>query len=157
MAGFSKRKLFKNYAVLGDDIVIWDKPVADNYLKIITGLGVEVGLAKSVISLKGDSVEFAKRTLKGGEDVSPIPLKEYAAALDKSASLVSFVKKYNCTPGAEKSMLGIGYKSSELSLRWQMWSLVKLYPVQWSDVSTLFRGFHPNIGSVAGLKYLETK
>jgi len=54
------RKLFLDYALLGDDICIADKDVASQYLLIMSGLGVEINLSKSLQSSTG-VVEFAKR------------------------------------------------------------------------------------------------
>jgi hypothetical protein len=130
--------LFKDYAVLGDDIVIWNKAVAETYLKVIKSLGVEVGLAKSIVSLNGDALEFAKRTLYKGEDVSPIPYKEYAAALDKSASLCQFVKKYNCSDSVIRRILGLGYKASWNTSRWQIWIILSTFPNTWKKVESMF-------------------
>jgi hypothetical protein len=58
-----------NYAVLGDDVVV--SKDAPDYLSIMTGLGVSISLAKSIVS--SEFIEFAKRvrTLKG-EDYSII-------------------------------------------------------------------------------------
>lgn len=53
---------FKDYAILGDDIVIRNKAVAEEYLNLMTCLGVSINQAKSVISK--DFAEFAK-VLKG--------------------------------------------------------------------------------------------
>jgi len=47
------------YALLGDDIVIGNKVVAERYLEIISDLGVEFSEMKTHISK--DSYEFAKR------------------------------------------------------------------------------------------------
>lgn len=47
-----------NYAVLGDDVVV-DDSCGDNYMSIMTTLGVKISLAKTIISK--DYVEFAKR------------------------------------------------------------------------------------------------
>jgi len=57
----------KNYAVLGDDVIVSDD--APDYLTTMTGFGVNISMAKSIIS--SEFVEFAKRirTLKG-EDYS---------------------------------------------------------------------------------------
>jgi len=81
------------------------------------GLGLEVNLSKSIISRKGLGFEFAKRTVifrdEARYDISPIPFKEYSAALDSSASLVSFFRKYNPNLGTIKSILGLGYKSGK--------------------------------------------
>lgn len=54
--------LFTEYAVLGDDVVLFDKRVADSYLKIIAQLGVECNVSKSILSPKGYGMEFAKKT-----------------------------------------------------------------------------------------------
>jgi hypothetical protein len=61
--------LVRKYAVLGDDVIVSDD--APNYLTIMTGFGVDISTAKSIISK--EFVEFAKRvrTLKG-EDFSII-------------------------------------------------------------------------------------
>jgi hypothetical protein len=75
---------FVNYSVLGDDICIWDVKVAKQYLHICKQLGVEINLAKSIVShqrrishglLSQTAVEFAKRTLLGKMDISPFPFK----------------------------------------------------------------------------------
>lgn len=70
---------FPFYALLGDDIVIADELVAKAYLSLITSLGVEINLAKSVISDSG-FCEFAKRWSTPFTDVSPVG----AAALLKA-------------------------------------------------------------------------
>jgi len=60
---------------LGDDIVLFDKEVADRYLLLCKHLGVEINLSKSVIATR-PVVEFAKRTGFKGVDVSALPFKE---------------------------------------------------------------------------------
>jgi len=42
--------MFVKYVVLGDDVVIFDKMVADRYLQIMQVLGVSINLLKSVQS-----------------------------------------------------------------------------------------------------------
>nr|UTQ48826.1 RNA-dependent RNA polymerase [Monilinia fructicola mitovirus 9] len=64
------KELFLDYALLGDDICIAHKAVADEYLIIMRDLGVEINLSKSLISATG-VVEFAKRWRLGETDVSP--------------------------------------------------------------------------------------
>ena len=71
---------FTGYAVLGDDIVISNELVAAEYLRIMDDLGVQVGLAKSLIS-KTRSLEFAKRTFIRGRDCSPVSLAEVSVSL----------------------------------------------------------------------------
>lgn len=53
--------------------MIFDKDVATTYLSIMDTLGVEINLSKSLISDSGTALEFAKRTIFRGEDVSPLP------------------------------------------------------------------------------------
>jgi hypothetical protein len=53
---------FPLYALLGDDIVILTKGVADEYLSIMRYLGVPINLGKSITSDKG-LLEFAKRVV----------------------------------------------------------------------------------------------
>jgi len=66
---------FTNYAILGDDVVIANRAVAIHYLEIMRDyLGVEINLSKSLESMNG-VMEFAKRLLKGNDDLSPISPK----------------------------------------------------------------------------------
>lgn len=46
-------------------------------------LGVECGLAKSVLSHKGLGLEFAKSTFIDGENVSPISFKELQVSISE--------------------------------------------------------------------------
>lgn len=70
---FGTIEFFLDYALLGDDIVIAHKKVAESYLALLREIGVEYGLAKSLISSTG-GFEFAKRTFVSGKDASPISL-----------------------------------------------------------------------------------
>lgn len=54
-----KPTFFKGYRILGDDIVIMDKEVAQQYRTNITILGVSISEAKSHVST--DTFEMAKR------------------------------------------------------------------------------------------------
>lgn len=51
---------FPYYAIVGDDIVIADKAVADSYQILLRTLGLQISLSKSLISESG-LLEFAKR------------------------------------------------------------------------------------------------
>lgn len=53
---------FRNYALLGDDIVMGDARVADVYKDVIQRLGVNLSLPKSLVSDIG-GLEFAKKFL----------------------------------------------------------------------------------------------
>lgn len=59
------------YELLGDDIIIFDKLVAERYLRFMEEVGVPINLSKSVISNNG-CIDFAKVTGYKGVDVSAI-------------------------------------------------------------------------------------
>nr|UTQ48818.1 RNA-dependent RNA polymerase [Monilinia fructicola mitovirus 1] len=63
-------KDFRDYGVLGDDVVIYNDLVADKYLINMQLLGVEINLNKSVQSY--DFAEFAKKWVGHECDISPI-------------------------------------------------------------------------------------
>jgi len=109
-SGHPRDRLFKNYAILGDDIVIFDKRVARCYHRILTSIDVKCSLAKSILSPKGLGLEFAKRTLLRGTDVSPTPLKEFHSALEDPVSLLSYGRKYGLSIPQMLKVGGLGYK-----------------------------------------------
>jgi hypothetical protein len=104
---------YSNYALLGDDLVIGDSAVKDEYLAILSSLGMEVNVHKSIISETGRCLEFAKRTIYLGTDVSPIPLKEVASAQELLPALVQFGRKYNLS--LPQLLYGFGYGWRTLS------------------------------------------
>jgi len=108
-AGHPCDKLFKNYAVLGDDLVIGDTDVKDQYLLILSELGVTCGLHKSLLSPKGIGLEFAKSTFVDGVNVSPISLKELSSALGDLGAFASFSRKWKLKWDRQARVLGFGY------------------------------------------------
>lgn len=105
---------FPLYAVLGDDVVIGDRYVADHYLQIMKELGVEVNLTKSLISHNG-SAEFAKRFIFNFEDVSPLSWKEFAVAkqsIDVAMELCSKIAQWRkVTVATLLDLNGKGYRA----------------------------------------------
>jgi hypothetical protein len=67
---------YADYVVLGDDLVLFDKDIADRYLSLCKQLGVSINLSKSIIAKSLPVIEFAKRTSYKGVDVSALPFKE---------------------------------------------------------------------------------
>jgi len=67
---------YNDYIILGDDLVLFDRDVAFQYLELCKQLGVEINMSKSIISLNKPVLEFAKRTSVNGVDVSALPFKE---------------------------------------------------------------------------------
>lgn len=67
---------FRDYIVLGDDVVIFNELVAGRYFSIITSIGVSISLPKTIRpstdNLRG--VEFASKLIVNGVNISPIPL-----------------------------------------------------------------------------------
>lgn len=78
----------------------------------MSDLGVKIGLAKSLISPLGTAVEFAKRTLYKGVDVSPIPLKELSSAHWSLGAAVEFGRKYRLNHLQLLRLLGYGFRVS---------------------------------------------
>jgi len=87
-----KPEWFSGYALLGDDIVIADKAVAEQYLLLMETIGVEVGLSKSLVSSTG-SLEFAKRTWVKGRLATPFSLAEISIAASNVGALEELWRK----------------------------------------------------------------
>jgi len=102
--------LYTGYAILGDDLVINDSLVKDQYLEILEELGVECGLHKSLLSPTGTALEFAKRTFYKGVDVSPISLTEFYAANGSLSEIISFMRKYQLKLPQVARTLGFGWR-----------------------------------------------
>jgi len=62
--------LFQGYALLGDDIVIFDEAVAEEYRLLMTELGVTINDSKSING--PGTAEFAKRIFHGGSEVTGV-------------------------------------------------------------------------------------
>lgn len=73
---YKKTSWETRYEVLGDDIVIFDKKLANQYLLTMELLGVPINQNKSVVAEDRPVVEFAKRTYFK-EEVSPLPWKQF--------------------------------------------------------------------------------
>ncbi|AZT88622.1 RNA-dependent RNA polymerase [Loramyces juncicola mitovirus 1] len=60
------------YALLGDDIVIADQEVGEEYMKVIKTLGLDISMMKTHKSK--DLYEFAKRIYYKGQEITPFPV-----------------------------------------------------------------------------------
>lgn len=67
------------YEILGDDLVIFDEAIAQEYLRIMEELGCEINLSKSIVSKSRPVFEFAKRTCWGENTVSGISMAQVRA------------------------------------------------------------------------------
>lgn len=66
---------FRDYMVLGDDVVIANRLVAEVYARLMKELGVPLSMHKSHISDLG-MFNFANQTFVGESNVSPVSLRE---------------------------------------------------------------------------------
>lgn len=102
---------YLHYAILGDDVVIGGTKVADEYLEIMREIDVSISFHKSLVSVPGLALEFAKRTFYQGNDVSMVPMAELLVAQHNVAALMELARKYSLNSiGALLSVLGYGYK-----------------------------------------------
>jgi hypothetical protein len=101
------REWFSLYAVLGDDIVIGDHNVADQYVRLMKEFGVGIGFHKSVIS-NNLSLEFAKRFFYKGEEVTPLPLVGISVGWLGASFVSEVVKIVESTTGLKLSNFNIG-------------------------------------------------
>nr|WAY16628.1 putative RNA-dependent RNA polymerase [Binucleate Rhizoctonia mitovirus 15] len=82
------------YEILGDDLVIFDRQIADQYLIIMAELGCEINLTKSIVSHSRPVFEFAKRTCWGPHIVSGISIAQVRAGW-RVAGRVANVLNFN--------------------------------------------------------------
>lgn len=120
--------------------MLWNARVADEYQRLMDLFGVKLGIAKSVISPKGLGLEFAKKTLYMGLDVSPAPLKEAQSSHFGTFRSVSLMKKYGLTPTKWLRFLGYGYKVdiSKMSKKMSVLRTALTIPKDYKDFQALF-------------------
>lgn len=112
----------ENYEILGDDLVIFDDSIAEQYLVIMQELGCEINQTKSIRSPNRPVFEFAKRTCWGYNIVSGVSLGQLRAGwrvAGRVANALSF------------SNTGLLTSSSLLA------NTISRYTVQGNRVSTL--------------------
>jgi len=90
-------------------VIIGDSGVAAEYLAVMDSLGVEIGLAKSLVSPNKLVGEFAKKFFIPS-DASMVPIKEIIAAKYSGSELVQVVMKYKLSVQQALSLAGFGYK-----------------------------------------------
>lgn len=65
---------FRDYLILGDDIVIAGEKVAKKYKEVIEGVGVEISARKSITPGTRKGCEFASKLVLGPHDLRPLPV-----------------------------------------------------------------------------------
>jgi hypothetical protein len=100
---------FSDYAILGDDVVIGNRSVALSYLKILDTIGVEAGLAKSLVSHNKIVMEFAKK-LWIPQRADMVSLKELIAASISMRMSSALVEKFSLSVEQMCRFYGLGYR-----------------------------------------------
>jgi hypothetical protein len=100
------KRMFRDYALLGDDICIADTAVAKSYLSLMTDYGVDINLSKSLESDIGVS-EFAKRLFKDEADLTPMPPK----------LITLLMSQFRALPTLVRDMVGRGLSVESLNLK----------------------------------------
>jgi hypothetical protein len=77
---FGSKQWFTCYEILGDYLVIFDKQVYSEYLRVMELLSVGTNPSKSLASYSSKAFEFAKRTGFNGIDVSALSWKMFISA-----------------------------------------------------------------------------
>lgn len=65
---------FTDYMVLGDDIVIFNPPIAREYIRLMESIGVGTKPIDSITPKDNHTLEIAKRLFRRGVEISPLPL-----------------------------------------------------------------------------------
>jgi len=119
---------FSDYAILGDDIVIANDAVAKQYLKVLDRIGVKCGIHKSLVSPKGLALEFAKRFLYKGVDMSPVPIKEILASCETLGASLEAARKYSLSESSYMYLLGYRFKALS-RLAWNIKRMPKRFAI----------------------------
>jgi hypothetical protein len=109
--------MFRDYAILGDDIVILNAAVLREYLVILKQIGVTAGLAKSLLANGRFVLEFAKKFFVNGERADMVPLKEVISVQTSTSMLGEFGHKYRMKPTQLLAFMQYGYKARSFALQ----------------------------------------
>jgi hypothetical protein len=90
-AKMSGLTLFSNYVLLGDDIVIGSKVVAENYMSVMKSLGMEISIHKSVFPgiNKEKGAEFCSRLALNGQEMTGLPIRAISNIVNNGSGLTS--------------------------------------------------------------------
>jgi hypothetical protein len=102
------------YAVLGDDIVIFNPRLAKEYFNLMTRvLGVKIGLAKSLQSQTRYVFEFAKKLWVDGARAFMFPIRDILVAQLSTAVMSEFIAKNDITLDHYLRIRGLGHKARD--------------------------------------------
>jgi hypothetical protein len=84
-----KKRLFKDYYLLGDDLVIMNDAVAKEYKNLLITLDMPFSLEKTHTSK--DGFEFAKRWFYKGEEISGFSIPGLLSVWNRYPLLLNFL------------------------------------------------------------------
>lgn len=134
---------FRDYAVLGDDLVIANDKVAAEYRVICRQIDLGIGIAKSIVSANR-TVEFAKKFFVSGKEYSPFPWKLFGLSRTLNGSLTSlqWVKERGAKLGLPTALLAFGFGQKSAARCTSAWNHLgrraQVAAVLWT---------HPNAGT----------
>nr|QHD64814.1 RdRp [Erysiphe necator associated mitovirus 3] len=109
------------YEVLGDDIVIFDENLANQYLLVMKAIGVEINLSKSIVSKTKPVFEFAKRTSLSDTLVSGITLSQIRSGITLSSRVSHLFSWLNNSYNFSTSVMELFLRNFSKSLNlWQV-------------------------------------
>lgn len=79
------------FAVVGDDVSIFDEDIAEEYYRVMTDLGVEINLEKSMIS--SEIGEFCKKIILPGTVLESITIQDNLHNVDSLLNAIGFYGK----------------------------------------------------------------
>jgi len=92
--------------------VIFDKDIAREYYSLMNDvLGVKIGLAKSVVSLRGLTLEFAKKFYIDGVPANMVPFRDIVVSTLSTLTLSEFMSKHKYDFNAYLAMRDLGFKA----------------------------------------------
>lgn len=103
LAGYDPR-YYTAYLVLGDDVVIADEKVANQYLEFCEKFEIPIGLAKSFAGAHG-FFQFANQNWLNGDNISAVSLKADLSAM-KPLGAIEFIRQTLLKwPSAKKGII----------------------------------------------------
>lgn len=81
------------------------------YRRVLQVIGVQAGLAKSIVAKSKFVIEFAKKFFVDSTQANMVPIKECVATSASTSLVLEFVRKYELSLNQILSFLGYGYKA----------------------------------------------
>jgi hypothetical protein len=137
---------YDHYVILGDDLVIANRRLAELYSDYTQSLGVVISHAKSVTAdeLGGISAaEFAKQLLREGKDLTPMPaplIKELYNPYPSGSGLVQFLDWWSA-----HRLLAVTYSKEALQVSPQAAKLLSGLPKTTQELACLILAFRHRV------------